>query len=112
MNELNEVKKIRAILGMTQRQLAQALGVTERSVKSWEAGGAISPMAVKLLRSLLAGVTTSPNEAPTSETTSPERDHVAALLTEIAEQRKLTAEAQRQTAQLLNIVQQLTERKP
>lgn len=35
MSELNEVKKIRANLGMTQRQLAQALGVTERSVKSW-----------------------------------------------------------------------------
>lgn len=89
---------------MSQQQLAEALGMSLRSVAAWEAGATVTPSVIKMLRQLLAGETPEPQKK--------QGDHVAALITEIAEQRKLTAEAQRQTAQLLDIVQQVTERKP
>lgn len=104
MKDLTDVKKIRASLGMSQKQLADALGMSSRSVAAWEAGATVTPSVMKMLQQLLAGETPEPK--------TKQADSVAALINEIAEQRKLTAEAQRQTAQLLDIMQQLTERKP
>lgn len=38
MKDLTDVKKIRTTLGMSQKQLADALGMSLRSVAAWEAG--------------------------------------------------------------------------
>lgn len=103
MTDLTDVKKIRTTLGLSQKQLAEALGMSLRSVAAWEAGATVTPSVAKMLQQLLSG------ERP--EPLAKQADNVAQLITEIAEQRKLTAEAQRQTAQLLDIVQQLTQQK-
>lgn len=47
-----EVKQIRAELGWTQKQLADALGVWIATVSRWEHGAKMSPMAQAALRLL------------------------------------------------------------
>lgn len=49
----DEFRREREALGLTQRQLALALGVAEITVRKWENGSnPISPMVVRLLATL------------------------------------------------------------
>ncbi len=47
-----DVDALRAALGLTQAQLAVAIGVSERTVQNWEAGR-VSPQAERRLRDLI-----------------------------------------------------------
>jgi DNA-binding transcriptional regulator YiaG len=47
-----DIEGLRAALGLTQAQLAVAIGVSERTVQNWEAGR-ISPQAERRLRDLI-----------------------------------------------------------
>lgn len=47
-----EVEALRAALGLTQAQLATAIGVSERTVQNWE-GGRVSPQAERRVRDLV-----------------------------------------------------------
>ncbi len=50
-----EVRRIRKLMGLTQAQLAEQLGVAENSVARWEREEmGIRPMAERLLRLLAA----------------------------------------------------------
>ena len=48
-----EIRSLREVLGMTQEQLARAIGVSYSTVSRWETGrGRPSPLAVQRLREL------------------------------------------------------------
>lgn len=47
-----EVKKIREMKGLTQKELADLCGVTTRTVQNWENGGTIPDMVIKYLNQL------------------------------------------------------------
>jgi DNA-binding transcriptional regulator YiaG len=47
-----EVEPLRRVLGLTQAQLATAIGVSERTVQNWE-DGRVSPQAERRLRDLV-----------------------------------------------------------
>lgn len=47
-----DTEALRTVLGLTQAQLASAIGVSERTVQNWEAGSA-SPQAERRLRDLV-----------------------------------------------------------
>jgi len=47
-----DVEALRRALGLTQAQLATAIGVAERTVQNWE-GGRVSPQAERRLRDLV-----------------------------------------------------------
>ena len=47
-----DVEALRAALGLTQAQLASAIGVSERTVQNWEAGR-VSPQAERRVRDLV-----------------------------------------------------------
>lgn len=50
-----QLKTLRATLGLSQRELAETLGVTRNTLNRWEMGlHPIPPMAQKFLRELLA----------------------------------------------------------
>lgn len=52
MNELN-IAELRKILGLSQKSLAERLGVHPRTIQNWEAGGEIPQSKRALLCSLL-----------------------------------------------------------
>lgn len=52
MEQQIDVKSIRAALGLTQAQLADAVGVDQSTVSNWENGQNPNGSARKLLRSL------------------------------------------------------------
>jgi DNA-binding transcriptional regulator YiaG len=47
-----DIDALRTALGLTQAQLAVAIGMSERTVQNWEAGR-VSPQAERRLRDLL-----------------------------------------------------------
>ena len=52
MNEL-DVRELRKSIGLTQRELADRIGITPRAVQKWEAGGVIPESKKRLLLSLI-----------------------------------------------------------
>lgn len=48
-----EVKTLRGLLGLTQQELAEKLGVSFRTIQNYEAGGVIPPAKRKLLSGML-----------------------------------------------------------
>lgn len=52
MNDLNEVKEIRKRLGLTQVELAKAIGVDTKTVQNWESGRTIPKSKHAILRQL------------------------------------------------------------
>lgn len=48
-----DIKGLRKEIGLTQKELAEKMGITARSVQMWEAGGTIPESKKKLLESLL-----------------------------------------------------------
>ena len=52
---MNEIKKIRVDMGLTQREFADKLGVTQASVASYESGRFKPSVKVKVLLARLAG---------------------------------------------------------
>ena len=60
-NELNEVRQIRKKLGLTQEQLAKAIGVDTKTVQNWEYGRPIPKSKHEILRNLAEnGVSPAP----------------------------------------------------
>ncbi len=53
MNDL-DIKKIREILGVTQKQLAEMVGVSVNTIQNWESGGKIPKSKHPILQSLTA----------------------------------------------------------
>lgn len=52
MNDL-DIKKIRTKLGLTQKQLAEMVGVSVNTIQNWESGGNIPKSKHPILQSLL-----------------------------------------------------------
>ena len=52
MSEL-DVRELRKSIGLTQRELADRIGITPRAVQKWEAGGVIPESKKRLLLSLI-----------------------------------------------------------
>lgn len=48
-----DVKGIRTKIGLTQKELAEKIGITQRAVQKWEAGGVVPESKKKMLLSLL-----------------------------------------------------------
>ena len=48
-----DVKWIRTKIGLTQKELAEKIGITQRAVQKWEAGGVVPESKKKMLLSLL-----------------------------------------------------------
>lgn len=48
-----DVKRIRTKIGLTQKELAEKIGITQRAVQKWEAGGVVPESKKKMLLSLL-----------------------------------------------------------
>ena len=48
-----DVKGIRTKIGLTQKELAEKIGITQRAVQKWEAGGVVHESKKKMLLSLL-----------------------------------------------------------
>lgn len=48
-----DIKGLRKEIGLTQKELAEKMGITVRSVQMWEAGGTIPESKKKLLESML-----------------------------------------------------------
>ena len=40
-----DVKRIRTKIGLTQKELAEKMGITQRAVQKWEAGGVVAQTA-------------------------------------------------------------------
>lgn len=55
MNEL-DIKDLRLKLGVTQRELAEMVGVSEKTVQNWEYGKPISTTKHQILRTIQSGV--------------------------------------------------------
>lgn len=53
MNDL-DIKKIRKMLGFTQKQLAETVGVSVNTIQNWESGGKIPKSKHPILQSLIA----------------------------------------------------------
>ena len=53
MNNL-DIKKIRTMLGFTQKQLAETVGVSVNTIQNWESGGKIPKSKHPILQSLIA----------------------------------------------------------
>lgn len=53
MNNL-DIKKIRTMLGLTQKQLAETVGVSVNTIQNWESGGKIPKSKHPILQSLTA----------------------------------------------------------
>lgn len=51
-----EVKTLRNLLGLTQQELAEKIGVSFRTIQNYEAGGVIPPAKQKLLSGMLIEV--------------------------------------------------------
>lgn len=49
-----DIKKIRTILGLTQKQLAETVGVSVNTIQNWESGGKIPKSKHPILQSLTA----------------------------------------------------------
>jgi predicted transcriptional regulator len=51
-----EAKTLRSLLGLTQQELAEKIGVSFRTIQNYEAGGVIPPAKQKLLSGMLSEV--------------------------------------------------------
>lgn len=56
--------KLRTLRFMTQKQLAEALGVSETTVRNWEAGRAVPNLTPKQYKTLLKTLQITPDELP------------------------------------------------
>jgi len=56
--------KLRTLRFMTQRQLAEALGVSETTVRNWEAGRAVPNLTPRQYKILLKTLQITPDELP------------------------------------------------
>ena len=50
--DAEDVKKLREILGLTQEELAQKIGVTRNTIINYEKGGVIPDSKIQLIQSL------------------------------------------------------------
>jgi transcriptional regulator with XRE-family HTH domain len=53
MNELNEIKKLRKRINLTQAELARECGVSSRTVQNWEKGETVPESMRKLLDNIV-----------------------------------------------------------
>ncbi len=53
MNDINDIKKLRKKINLTQTELADECGVTLRTVQNWEKGETIPESKRKLLESIV-----------------------------------------------------------
>jgi len=60
MDQIVNVKLIRARLGLTQEQFGEAVGVDQSTVSNWENGATPSGPARKLLQSMAASAAANP----------------------------------------------------
>lgn len=52
----DDIKKMRSLIGLTQEELAQKMGVTRNTIVNYEKGGVIPPAKQKLLSGVLSEV--------------------------------------------------------
>lgn len=62
MNQHNSFKVLREAQGLTQRQIAQAVGVTDQSVSNWECGIHVPRLTLRQTVSLCQAVDRSVEE--------------------------------------------------
>lgn len=60
----SELVKMREELGLTQKEVADALGVTEQTVRNWEHGRSIAKLTVPQMKRLCALVRKPIEEIP------------------------------------------------
>lgn len=61
---LSALKKLRVLQNLTQRELADALGVSEDTIGNWERGRAIPTMTVPQFKTLLRVLKVTVEELP------------------------------------------------
>lgn len=49
---MNDIQKLRELLGLTQEELSERLGVSSRTIQNWEQGKKIPKTRVEILRKL------------------------------------------------------------
>lgn len=98
MIDLN-IKEVRSSLGVTQKQLAEMLGVSVATIQNWEYGGKIPRTKHQTISALLKDVDNS-----ISCHFTPDK-----ALEEIASLRKLLEKSQEQIDKLLGIIERLQQ---
>jgi transcriptional regulator with XRE-family HTH domain len=61
---LSSLMRLRTLRHITQKELADALGVTENTVANWERGRAIPKLTVRQFKTLLTTLEISPEQLP------------------------------------------------
>jgi DNA-binding XRE family transcriptional regulator len=65
MNSSRELMRLRKRLGLTQKQVADAVGVTDQSVSNWEAGRFEPRLTISQTQALCRVLQCSLDELPT-----------------------------------------------
>lgn len=97
----DEIKALRAKLGLTQEELAKQLGVTVRTIANWESGGKIPDSKIGAIQALGSGASIAAGRDVHHVNTSPELDKMLDTLNE----------AIKQNSRLIGIIEKMQEGK-
>jgi DNA-binding XRE family transcriptional regulator len=64
MNSVRELMRLRKRLGLTQKQVADAVGVTDQTVSNWEAGRFEPKLTISQMQALCRVLQCSLDELP------------------------------------------------
>lgn len=112
MNEL-DVKTIRKKLGLTQKKLAEKLGVAEATVQNWERGLTIPATKYSILSEMLSASEGAATETERTAVQEEQKDVVIpdSIVRLLAEKEVSLRKAQEQIDRLLAVIENLTVNK-
>lgn len=112
MNEL-DVKAIRKKLGLTQKKLAEKLGVAEATVQNWERGLTIPATKYSILSDMLSASGCAATDAEQATAQEEQKDVVIpeSVIKLLAEKEVSLRKAQEQIDRLLAVIENLTANK-